>query len=234
MDPREKPHSLEQADTMVLEWVRTAVPDAQIFFGPPGAQADQAEISLYLMALADAPPLRGPGRVPLQIQAQYLVTVAGSDQSTAHQQLNALIFAALRHPMFEVTFTALSPQFWSAFHVIPQPAFVLAIPIVVEQPLPDIPIVREPPTIDGVPMTVLRGVLLGPGGIPLANATVEYPSLQRKVQTDARGEFTLRAIPREPQAKALRVKAKGKIFDITVAQPAQPEESVIVQVPLFD
>jgi len=230
---KEKPQSLAQADVAVLDWVRTVITDSDVHLAPPDTQRNRMGIYVYLMALTEDPPLRGSGRAPLQIEAQYLITVQDTDPAMAHQRLDRLIFDALRQPIFEVTFTALTPQLWSAFNLIPQPAFVLCLSIAVEQPLPAVPIVLEPPSLEGVPMTTLRGVLLGPGEIPLANASVEYPSLQRKVQTNARGEFNLRAVPLAPQQKALRIIAKGKTFEIVVEQPDQPDENIQIHLPLL-
>lgn len=232
MTQHEKPTSLPQADDLLISWAQEILPSSEQLLTPPGTAAGESAVHLYLFALAASPPLRGPEPVPLQLMARYLVTTQGADPTQAHTLLDALIFNAMRHPLFEVDLAPIAPEMWVGFQVLPQPAFVLGIPVVVVDPVPQIPIVREPPTLTGVPMVALRGILLGPGEIPLANARVEYPSLKRVVRTNALGEFTLRGLSAEPQAKALRIKTKSKVFEMTVEQEDAGGERVIIHVPL--
>ncbi len=234
MTQHKKPASLPQADDLLVTWAREILPGSEPLLTPPGTASGQSAVNLYLLALAASPPLRGPEPTPLQLMARYLVTAWDADPTQAHTMLDALVFNAMRHPLFEVDLTPLSYELWAGFQMNPQLAFVLCIPVVVVDPVPQVPIVREPPTLSGIPMVTLRGILLGPGEIPLANARVEYPSLQRTVRTNAQGEFTLRGLPAEPRTKALRIKAKDRTFDMAVEQPTNPEDVAMIVVPLLD
>ena len=223
-----------EADEQLLAWAQEFLPDTELLLTSPTGKASQAAVYFYLWDLAAAPPLRGPDPAPLQLMARYLVCTWGTDPTQAHTLLNALIFHAMRHPLFEVDLEPIPLELWSGFQMMPQPAFVLCIPVVVVDPVPPVPIVLEPPTLTGVPLVALRGLVLGPDDFPLANARVEYPSLQRSATTDAQGEFTLSGLPAEPTTKALRIKTKGKIFDLAVEQPAGPEEVATIHVPLLN
>lgn len=233
MTEHQRPHSLMQADEHVLSWARQTLATENVSLMVPKRRTSENAVSLYLLELTDAPPLRGPGRAPLQVQARYLVTVHNDTPAAAHSQLNALLFAAMSHPLFETDFS-ISPTLWSALNLVPQPAFLLCVPVIVEQPLPATPVVREPPTIDGAPMMTLQGILLGPGDIPLANARVEYPSLQRVTTTNAQGEFHLRGLPVEPRTKQIQVHTKGKRFALTVEASQIASDTVVLHVPMLE
>ena len=226
-----KPTSLSEADGLLIAWAQKALPEAVLLLTPPTTAHKRVTVHLYLLSLTDMPPLRGFNPVPSQLMARYLVTTWDTDPTQMHMMLNVLVFNAMRHPLFEVDLTPIPPELWLGFQVIPQPAFMVGVPVVVEGEMPDVPIVREPPALSGVPMVTLRGVVLGPGEIPLANVQVEYPSLQRSVSTNTKGQFVLPGLPAEPRTKVLRVKAKGKVFDLDVEQPMDVGEFARVDVP---
>jgi hypothetical protein len=135
---------------------------------------------------------------------------------------------------FEVELNPVPTAVWAAFKVPPQPGFLLRALLRVTPPEPDIPVVREPISVSGSPMTQLNGVVLGPGDVPLAQARVELPSLQLSTQTDHKGRFRFTAVPTEPAAKQLRLKAKGKVLDTTVVQVGDKDDSLTIYFNVLD
>ena len=95
-------------------------------------------------------------------------------------------------------------------------AFVLRVPCERERAVPRLPRVRGPlitKTTVGVPLT---GRVVGPGDLPLAGVSVELPSLQLSVRTDADGWFRFANVP--PSPARLTVRAKGEVQTFVAPQ----------------
>ncbi|MCI0394188.1 MAG: Pvc16 family protein [Chloroflexi bacterium] len=220
---------IEQVDKDLKSWVQAILNEIDLSLAPPGPAQPGRGVNLYLLELASAPPLRGGhSRPPLQFSLRYLVTAWAEEAEEAHQALGRLIFAAMENPKFEVELEPVPVETWLALGVKPQPSFILRVPLRLERPEPEVPLVRTPPVVQGVPVTTLHGVLLAPGDIPLAGASVELLSLQLTTRTDSKGRFHFVAVPAEPVTKQLRVKAKGELFDVEVKLPAPEDKPAVV------
>ena len=225
---------IEQVDGRLKDWVQSILNGTTLSLAPPGQVQKGSGVSLYLLELVDKPPLRGgPDKPPLQLSLRYLVTTWAATPEEAHQALGQLVFATMDHGEFEVELEPISANTWAAFGIIPQPAFVLCVPLRLERPKPVIPPVRTPPVVQGAPVTTMFGLLLGPGDIPVARARVEFPSLQRSTNTDDKGRFHFVGVPSEPVSKQLCIKAKGKIIDVVVEEATTKEEPAVIQVDLL-
>jgi hypothetical protein len=202
--------------------------------GPPRRAPDGAGVSCYLFELCDAPPARGPQRAPLQLALRYLVTTWAQEPAAAHRLLGRLVFAAMGEPEWEVLLAPPSEAAWAAFGVLPQPAFILSIPLRLERPTPPAPLVRAPIQLQATPVASLAGVVLGPGEIPLAGALVELPALRQTRRTDRKGQFAFPMVPVEPAELKLHVKARGRArwFDIT--RPSEADGPLVIHFELFD
>jgi hypothetical protein len=82
--------------------------------------------------------------------------------------------------------------------------------------------VLEPLVTRVVEMKGLEGQLLGPGDTPLTNATIEIPSMNLRVHTDAHGRFHFHAVPAASLTQRLRIYAKGQTFDVEVDPQRTP------------
>jgi hypothetical protein len=220
---------IEQADVRLHDWV-TAVAGAGVditLAAPANGQAG-AGVSVYLMDLASRPPMRGGARrTPLQLALRYLVSTWGGDPQTAHRLLGDLVLSAMQQEDFEVQLSPLPPELWLALGATPRPSFVLQVPV--RQPRPEVtaPPVRTPLVVKGVALARLAGVVLGPGGVPVAAAHVEIPSAGVGTWTDASGRFFFPGVPAEPATKLVRVSARGRQLDVEIAQPQEDEPVVI-------
>jgi hypothetical protein len=213
---------IEQADQKVGDWAQRVVGNSVLLsYAPPTAVFDETAVNLYLWELLDAPPLRSQQRPPLQIHLRYLVTTWAEDPTTAHRLLGQLVFAALANPEFDIDLTPLPAASWLALNIIPRPAFFLRIPLRLEQPEPDIPLVRAPVVLNGTPVTTLHGIIYGPKQTPLSGARIELPALQRSTYSDAHGKFHFATIPADHQ-QAVRIKAKGQLIELTAAPTPDP------------
>jgi hypothetical protein len=227
--PGEQNHGMTDNTRERLEqWVSSVLDAATVSFAPPDDGQPGAGVSLYLFELAPSTHVDDARRRPVQLVLRYLVTTWAAKPEEAERLLLDLAFGAIDHSDFEVEFTPLSPATWLAFGVKPRPAFVLRVPVRRERRTPPVPRVRQPLVIQSVPAVPLLGVVLGPDDFPLAGASVQIPAMQLSTRTDAQGRFRFAALPVEPRAQHLRVSARGRTQDVTVAQPELAGEPVVI------
>jgi hypothetical protein len=205
---------IEQVDARLREWAAQVVPGTRVTLDAPAEDVRIDEVSVHLLELADLPPARGPQPPPRQVLLRYMVTAGGPDPAAAHACLGRLLFAAMDEPDFEVTCASVPPEYWQAAAARPRPAFMIAVAVRREVSVPDIFLVREPPTLQIGASAALEGRLVGPGDEPIADAYVELPSLRLSTRSDAAGRFAFAAVPRD--AQRLRVRARARDFDFTV------------------
>ncbi|MEO8286268.1 MAG: carboxypeptidase-like regulatory domain-containing protein [Chloroflexota bacterium] len=204
---------IDAVDKQIMDWAAGIVgagDTASVTLGPPTAGGSGRGVSLYLMECVSDPPLRGIKRAPLQITLRYVVTTWAPDPADAHRLLGELIFAAMDNTGFEVDLTPLPPSTWLAFGVMPQPSFVLAIPLKQERAEPAARYVRMPLVVETTPLSALYGTVLGPGSVPLAGAKVRLDELNLVEQTDRAGRFRFVSVPGGDSTIKLRVRAKGR------------------------
>jgi hypothetical protein len=220
---------IEQTDQRVREWLRAIDPDADLSLAPPGDDRPGLGVGLYLLGMAKRPAGRGSERPPLQVWLRYLVTAWAEEPERAQQLLLEICFAAMEDAEMEVDLEPTPPELWLALGARPRPAFVLRAPARRERPVVAAPLVRWPLRIEPGRPSTLIGLVVGPGDVPIADASVEIPALQRETHTDPRGRFRFRGLPGPPVSTALVVRAKGREVSLTVSG-ADPSQPVVVHV----
>jgi hypothetical protein len=163
-----------------------------------------------------------------------MVTAWADSPERAHHLLGELVLAALEQVELTAVLEPPSADTWSALGVLPQPCFVLQVPLRRERPQPDPRWVRHPLVARAVPITSLRGVLLGPGDVPLAGASVELAHLQRTVRADRKGRFHFETLPADSAGRSLTVKVKGREFRVDLEGPIADGEPVVIRLDLFE
>jgi hypothetical protein len=211
---------IDRADEKVLAWARAAVPDAEVAIAPPPAAGTGAGVRIHLLSIHPVAAMRGMKRPPLELSLRYLVTAVAEDDADAHRWLGALAFGALDVADWQVERTPPPIELWLAFGVAPQPAFIVAVPLRLERPEKEVPLVRLPPVVKSTPITELAGVIVGPGGMPIAGASIEIPSLQLDARTDPDGAFRFPSVP-ATSAVSLVVRAKRLVRNVR-ARPGEP------------
>jgi Carboxypeptidase regulatory-like domain len=214
-------------DQRLVTWIRTVLDSVDVSLALPGPGGAAKQVSLYLMELAPQPAARSNRRPPLQMMLRYLVLPQADDPIEAHRMLGELIVSALESSDFEVEQDALSPTTWLSLGLAPRPAFVLRVPFRWERPEKLAPRVTQPLIIKQTSFASIHGQIVGPNAIPIADARVELPALERATTTDYLGRFQFSSVPAEPSEKQLRVRAKGKEFTVTTSQADVGEPLVI-------
>jgi hypothetical protein len=225
---------IETIDARLVEWVQSVVGPVTVSLEPPLTGSDEESVSVYLLELVRLPPPRGQERPPLQLALRYLVTVRADGPERAHHLLGELVLAALEQVDLTVQLEPPSAGMWSALGVVPQPCFVLQVPLRRERAQPDLKLVRQPLIVRASPITSLRGVLLGPGDVPLAGARVELGRLQLGVRADRKGRFHFETIPADSVGQWLIVKVKGREFRVDLEGPIADGEPVVIRLDLAE
>jgi hypothetical protein len=218
---------IDQIDDRLTKWVEKVVENVRPSFAPPSDAEDGLAISLYLLEIVDDPRRSHTGRPRLQPSLRYLVTTRAGEPQDAHRLLGVLFYAAMENPDFEVELEPVASEFWSAFHIIPRPAFILRLPLPHDWNLPDLPLVAQNAALEiSSPLKPLYGQVFGPGKIPLAGARVELPNLSRYTTTGPHGTFSLTGVRSEPAMKTLLIKARGREQIVTTTENGTPANPV--------
>src|SRR2546421_5963544 len=136
---------IDQVDRRLADWIAgTLDKKVEVSLAPPSEQATGQGVGLYLLELISNPLPRGMRRPPLQLMLRYLVTTRADKPEEAHRMLGELVVAAMENPEFEVEQESLPVAVWSAFGIVPRPAFVLRVPFRHERPERLAPRVRQP------------------------------------------------------------------------------------------
>lgn len=205
----------------IRAWVRSADPDALVAMGPPGEAPEGRGASVYLLDVVPQPAVRGAGRPPLQLWLRYLVSTWAEERTAADRLLVELAYAAMEQPDIEIDPEVTLPETWTALRAVARPSFIVRVTERRARARPVAPLVLHPIRIEPafLPSTI-AGVVRGPGGIALPDATVALPSVGRESRTDARGRFQLLGVPAPPVSTHLVVRARGT--ETVVKLPKDP------------
>jgi hypothetical protein len=203
---------IDEADRRLSAFIREATGVAGIWLDAPQAGEKREGVGLYLLELAESPPPRGATPAPLQLQLRYLVTAWSTTVEKEHKLLGDLAFAALGREDLSAAFRPIDPALWTGFGIPPRAAFLLQVPLRLERKAQRGPPVREI-TTQFVSSLPLDGIVIGPGDVAIAGASVELPKLGLSASTGPDGRFRFARVPAEGPMN-LRVSAKGEVQDI--------------------
>lgn len=226
---------IDQVDRELQEWVKSVVMGADVVLGPPRQLEGKHGVSLYLLALTNPPQAWMNRQPPIRIALRYFVaTWAGDDEEEAHRLLGKLVLAAMKKHEYELDLAEVPAAMWAALGIAPRPTFTLCVPLPIERPEPVTSLVQGPLVMRGTPITSLYGIVLGPGDVPIAGASVELPALQLRNHTDTGGRFHFPTVPGEAGSIRLLVKAKGLVQNVTVEQPTSGREPLAIRFDSFE
>lgn len=218
----------DQMDGRLKDWVLQILGPTEISLETPGKAQTGKGVGLYLFELANAFPASGAFLPPLKLELHYLVTTWAEQPEEAHHLVGQLAFAALANSSFEVDLGPLPPETWLAFATPPRPAFVLRVPVITERPEPVTKPVTQPLVVHTSPLIDFSGQVVGPQDIPLVNARVEMPFLNRFTYTNSKGWFRFPACPAQPGVQRLRVVSKGWTLELDAEPSATTQEPLVI------
>lgn len=222
---------IDEIDRQMSAWATGVAGGLAVTLGLPERAPSGSGVSLYLLEIANAPPPRGARPAPVRLHLRYLVTTWAERPEEAHRLLGELVFAALDRSDVDVDLAPLPAHEWAALGLTPRPSFVLQAPLVrsrAEKPAPPVKqMVTRVASAVGV-----RGVVLGPGDVPLAGALVEVPSMGLVTRADGGGRFRFARVCAEPRVQKLRVRAKGHVELFDAPLDGAPGEPITIRMKL--
>jgi hypothetical protein len=206
---------IDETDDLLVQWAGTVLPRADVSLERPQDERAGSGVSIHLLDLV-ANPLPRANRKPtlLRMSLRYLVTTWADDPRAAHKLLGELAFAAMEEADFDVELEPLPAAFWEALGVSPRAHLLLRVPVRRQSDEPAPKLVEKPLVVHATDLTTLEGVIVGPKDVPVPDAFVELPALQRFTRSDGNGRFSFTGIPAEPPVKNLLVHTKGRDFAI--------------------
>ena len=207
---------IEEADSQILQWTKDVLGETIASLNPSAEQQRASRgVGIRLLEILPEPRDRATARTRLQLGLKYLVTSWAESATEAHRILGQLFEAAMQHPEFEIQPESPSAAFWQAFGVAPQPCLMLRTRAWKELETKPAKMVRKV-VLDTVLGSALRGVVVGPEGIPICDASVELPLLNLSTRTDRRGEFEFENVPSSKTPRNLLIRARGREMTISI------------------
>jgi hypothetical protein len=228
--PMQSANKIDDVDQRLQDWVGSVLAGASVTLSAPVDEATGPLVGLYLLDLHPSRLAEGPRRLPLQILLRYLVTTCAERLEEAHAMLGSLVFAAMEQPEFEVDLEPVPAELWTAFGVLPRPAFRLRIPLRLVRPQEDVRLVKTPLEVRGAPIVSMDGVLMGPNEIPIANAQVKLPDCQLATRTDSKGRFSFAAVPGGSTVRRFLIRAFGRDFAVDVERRTGDQAPLIIHI----
>ena len=220
---------IDEVDLQLREWVGGLVDKGvEISFAPPSNAGSGSGVSVYLLELVPAPPLRGELRTPVQLALRYLVSTWGEKADDQHRLLGDLALAAMTNPEFEVELRPLPAETWAAFPAVPRPSFYIKVPLRQERPEPVTKLVRQPLVVKATNLMAVLGRVVGPGDVPVAGARVEIAAADLSTETDHSGRFALAGVPSDPPKKVIRIRARRREMSVEV-QPTPGADPLLIR-----
>jgi hypothetical protein len=238
---------IDLVDDGLVKWAQKTLGNSQgpgsieISLGSPEKTCSGQGVNLYLLALAENPPLQGARRAPLQFWLRYLVTTWAQTPEKAHAILGELLMAALDTPEFEIEIDSIPPAIWAGFGVPPRPAFIIRVPVRRDRAQHLAPLVREPLNVKWVKSIQLTGLVYGPEDSPLAGARIalmpdagdrppalEYARLCPTMLTNEQGMFSFHSVPVQSRYSVF-IHIKDQELFISFDRPAQESTPLVLR-----
>jgi hypothetical protein len=221
---------IDQSDRELASWVTTVIGDVTTRFDMPSEQPEGRGVVLYLLSFSPTPPASTGPPIPLQVTLRYLVTTWAESPPESHKLLGDLVFAAMEEKGYELELEPVPAGTWQAFHLPPQPAFVLRV--LLRKPIPE-PAAKYVTKVIIEPRAMISvyGLVRGPQDIPIPSARIEVRNSHRYTDSDASGRFHFDNLPAGMPTN-LSVKAKGRVLDVTIERPTSAEDPFVIPLPL--
>lgn len=218
---------IDSVDCQLVTWAKTH--SSVVLLERPANTSETLSVRIHLLCVRNEPAARSSvNELRLQVLLQYLITTSGPDSINEHKLLWDLIVSAVeqsRNVGWRLDFAPLSSSDWAAFGVVPQPSFILGVPVAHEWEQADVPRVRHPPELEASPGIELSGTVVGPENFPLSGARVELPSLQLTSVTDAEGKFLFSPVPSGrhfPSKLIVKTKRQEQMVKLKSRQQGKP------------
>lgn len=219
---------LDEVDNRLLNWATGVVGDVEVVLGPPVDDPAKDVISLHLLDLTRRPAGQRADQSVWPFQLRFLVTASGRNPIDAHRSLGVLLAAAIEMPEFEIEGTPPPLELWHALRAKPQPAFIVCLPWLHQKDLKRAPSVTRQLQVEHGPLGSVRGIVLGPGDVPVMFARVEIMALGRSVLTDAAGRFRFTGIPQGIDLQ-LRVSAKAVVSESSTSDAVDHDGNLVLR-----
>ena len=164
----------------------------------------------------------------MQAVARYLVTTWASAPADAHRLLGQVLVAASDRPDLDLEQVEPPVGLWPALGVPVQPALVVRAKVRWPRPEPRAPLVRQPLHVDWRGMRPLVGVLVAPGGTPIARAQLRLPGSDGPAWTGPDGGFVLPGVLSSSEPLPVTVMARGVTRTLAVTAPPDPSDPLTI------
>lgn len=138
------PGPLEAATAWLVAWLAD-VTDGSVQTAPPADEPGAgAALAVWPLSVLPEPELRtARRREPFRCRVRHLVVAAG-EAAASTRLLDRALVAAIERGEPTVEFGPMTDHAWLALGCRPRVALLVDVPALIERPMPEVPLVREP------------------------------------------------------------------------------------------
>ena len=179
--------ALEATEKDLSSWLQTVLAEWPLYF------IKNKERHHFFLELVFISPGHKGAAVHLpkatQISLHYRLTGYGVDADDCRQALTRAFILISQHKRYDISeHHQLDPE-------DKKPSLTFSVPLKVLHPVKTLPRVSSMPQLQSVGLAQLRGRILGPGGLAVANAVIEIETLSLRTRTCPKGLFVLDNLP---------------------------------------
>ncbi|MBR0748775.1 hypothetical protein JQ582_33075 [Bradyrhizobium japonicum] len=182
--------AVDEVTRAIFEWIASVLPESPVLVRSSADWSAHKGIALRLLSARPLPTPRAQQQ-PLSIRLDYLVTPSFDDIFAEHRCLGELLFAAFDRADIQIIDHDDAAAMRREFNVPLRAGILLSTNLQRHRTPMRAPPVRQPLVVRSTGLGRFEGVVLGDGDIPLVDALVEMPALNRSVLTDLKGRFSL-------------------------------------------
>jgi hypothetical protein len=219
--------SVAQALDGLREWLADAVgADAVVEIAAPDPDRGLRLCVWPLGLLADQGTRGGYAQRTIRLRARHAV-VADGPVDAALALLDKVLSALAGEDRYQLVLEPVPAGVWGTG--VPRPAVLVDVPVQIAIAPPAAPRVTAGLRLDGGPMRVVTGRVVGPGDVALPGMTVSSPTTGTSVVTDSRGGFTLAG---QPAGRAVALQLAGRGLHLQVEVGPAMTDPVVVHCPI--
>jgi hypothetical protein len=182
--------------------------------------APESGISVRLIQVSPRMEPRARDRLIRTLALDYLVGVRADDALAEHRLLAELAFAIMDLPDFELVGGEGAAQACLAAGLAPAAGLVVRGHACRVDDIAQAPLVREPAIMRVAPLGFVDGIVIGPGDLPVPNATVTLGDGVRSAVTGPDGRFRFASPDDAPVQVAARAHGRERTIAAAAGEPA--------------
>lgn len=195
--------TIPEVDEQLVKLVQQIDPHVKVTLNAVLQEQNSPTVSLYLVGIEKSDMVDSTGRTSLFVQLKYFVTAWDRDTAGTHALLSGLLAQVSYNTELQLEFHQFKDVAWNQFQCVPQPFFIISIPLRYKKKESQTTVVDKPLVLRKAVMKETNGIVFNSKNIPVPGAIIQQTHLSLTTQTDESGRFHFPAFPVDTMNSAM-------------------------------